>query len=235
MSLTILLFVLLGLSALAFYLGRQRAVMAVGGELRRLHSLPGYHGAYVAIWCSVPALLTIVAWAVLGSHVADFLVVGDLPESYAGMPADAKGLLLNDIHNLANGLNTGGNIKPAVRAAADNLVRYRAVATAALTIAALAAAVLGLLYARRRIASAFHARDAVEHTLSILLVISSTVAIFTTIGIVLSLLFESIRFFAKVPIYDFLFGLQWSPQTAIRADQVGATGSFGAIPLFVGT
>jgi phosphate transport system permease protein len=235
MSLTILLFVLLGLSALAFYLGRQRAVMAVGGELRRLHSLPSYHGAYVAIWCSVPALLTIVVWAVLESHVADFLVVGDLPESYTGMPADAKGLLLNDIHNLANGLNTGGNIKPAVQAAADNLVRYRAIATAALTIVALAVAFLGLLYARRRITGAFHARDAVERALSILLIISSTVAIFTTIGIVLSLLFESIRFFAKVPIYDFLFGLQWSPQTAIRADQVGATGSFGAIPLFVGT
>ena len=57
----------------------------------------------------------------------------------------------------------------------------------------------------------------------------------TTIGIVLSLVFESFLFFRKVPITDFLFGLQWSPQTAIRADQVGASGAFGAIPLLVGT
>src|SRR5690606_22165180 len=48
-------------------------------------------------------------------------------------------------------------------------------------------------------------------------------------------LFESMRFFQAVPVTEFLFGLQWSPQMAIRADQVGSSGSFGAIPLFVGT
>ena len=64
---------------------------------------------------------------------------------------------------------------------------------------------------------------------------ASSIAIFTTIGIVLSVLFEAIRFFQKVPISEFLFGLNWSPQTAIRADQVGSSGSFGAVPLFAGT
>lgn len=63
----------------------------------------------------------------------------------------------------------------------------------------------------------------------------STLAIFTTIGIILSVLFESIRFFKLVPLTDFLFGLEWSPQTAIRSDQVGSTGAFGAIPVFTGT
>jgi phosphate transport system permease protein len=38
-----------------------------------------------------------------------------------------------------------------------------------------------------------------------------------------------------VPVTEFLFGLNWSPQTAIRADQVGASGSFGIVPLFAGT
>ena len=68
-----------------------------------------------------------------------------------------------------------------------------------------------------------------------LMIIASTVAIFTTVGIVLSLIFETLRFFEKVPVVEFLFGLEWSPQTAIRADQVGASGSFGAIPLLAGT
>ena len=68
-----------------------------------------------------------------------------------------------------------------------------------------------------------------------LLIAGSTVAVLTTIGIVLSLVFESIQFFRVVPVTDFLFGLQWSPQTAIRADQVGSTGAFGAVPLLVGT
>lgn len=76
---------------------------------------------------------------------------------------------------------------------------------------------------------------AVERMILGLLIISSTVAIFTTIGIVASLLFEALRFFDKIPVSEFLFGLEWSPQTAIRADQVGASGAFGAIPLLAGT
>jgi phosphate transport system permease protein len=69
----------------------------------------------------------------------------------------------------------------------------------------------------------------------VVLILSSSIAIFTTAGIVLSLLFESLRFFAKVPLTEFLFGLKWSPQTALRADQVGSSGAFGAIPLIGGT
>jgi len=68
-----------------------------------------------------------------------------------------------------------------------------------------------------------------------ILIAASSVAILTTVGIVLSLIFESIQFFRQIPITDFVFGLHWSPQTAIREDQVGASGAFGAIPLLVGT
>lgn len=67
------------------------------------------------------------------------------------------------------------------------------------------------------------------------LIAASTIAVLTTLGIVLSLVFESIQFFRIVPISDFIFGLHWSPQIAIRADQVGASGAFGAVPLLVGT
>lgn len=74
-----------------------------------------------------------------------------------------------------------------------------------------------------------------EQALLVLLIACSLLAIITTVGIVLSLIFESIRFFDKVPLTEFLFGLEWSPQTAMRADQVGSSGSFGAVPLFAGT
>ena len=67
------------------------------------------------------------------------------------------------------------------------------------------------------------------------LLLCSTLAIFTTIGIVLSVLFEASRFFQAVPVTEFLFGLEWSPQMAIREDQVGSSGAFGAVPLFAGT
>jgi phosphate transport system permease protein len=68
-----------------------------------------------------------------------------------------------------------------------------------------------------------------------LLIAASLIAVLTTLGIVLSLMFESLRFFSRVPVPEFLFGTHWSPQTAIRADQVGATGAFGWIPLLWGT
>ncbi len=68
-----------------------------------------------------------------------------------------------------------------------------------------------------------------------LLIAASLIAILTTLGILLSLMFESLRFFSLVPPGDFLFGTQWSPQTAIRADQAGSSGAFGSIPLFWGT
>ena len=78
-------------------------------------------------------------------------------------------------------------------------------------------------------------RHIVEAAIRFILIASSTVAILVTLGIVLSLLFEALRFFREVSPFDFLFGLTWSPQTALRADQVGASGAFGAVPLFVGT
>jgi len=74
-----------------------------------------------------------------------------------------------------------------------------------------------------------------ELALRCLLIACALVAVATTIGIVASLLFESLRFFQKVPLTDFLFGLEWSPQTALRSDQVGSSGAFGAVPLIVGT
>jgi phosphate transport system permease protein len=61
------------------------------------------------------------------------------------------------------------------------------------------------------------------------------VAVLTTAGIVASLAYESWRFFQAVPPQDFLFGLQWDPQIAMRADQVASKGAFGAVPLFAGT
>jgi phosphate transport system permease protein len=79
------------------------------------------------------------------------------------------------------------------------------------------------------------ARNRVESVIEVALIIASVIAILTTVGIVFSLIFESSRFFLKIPITQFLFGTEWSPQIALRADQVGASGAFGAIPLFVGT
>jgi phosphate transport system permease protein len=104
-----------------------------------------------------------------------------------------------------------------------------------LAACALALAAAGLVMARNRVAPGLRARNLVERVLMGVLILASLLAILTTIGIVASLLLESIRFFDKIPFWEFLFGTKWSPQTALRADQVGQSGSFGAIPIFAGT
>ena len=75
----------------------------------------------------------------------------------------------------------------------------------------------------------------IETFLKAILLTCSVVAVFTTIGIVLSVLFESLRFFQLVSPLEFFFGTTWSPQVAIRPDQVGSSGAFGSVPLFAGT
>ena len=107
--------------------------------------------------------------------------------------------------------------------------RYPAIA------AVLSLSVAGLAFGYHRIQPQMHARKIFEKIVRILLALCSLVAIITTVGIILSLLVESIRFFNLVSPTEFLFGLEWSPQTALRADQVGSEGRFGAIPLLAGT
>jgi phosphate transport system permease protein len=106
---------------------------------------------------------------------------------------------------------------------------------AAIAAATLGAAAIGLAWAQRHVSANFRARNAVERMTMVLLIVCSLLSILTTVGIVLSLVFEAMRFFAQVSVFEFLFGLQWSPQMAIRADQVGQSGAFGAIPVFAGT
>lgn len=78
-------------------------------------------------------------------------------------------------------------------------------------------------------------RRSLERALYYFLIASAAFSVLVTGLIVLSMVFESLRFFSKVPFFDFLFGLHWSPQTALRADQAGSSGTFGALPIFAGT
>jgi phosphate transport system permease protein len=119
--------------------------------------------------------------------------------------------------------------------AADLYNALRAASQRLLSGLTIAVSFLGFAVAWTRFRPQFRARNHVELAIKIALIAASMVAIFTTIGILLSVTFEAIRFFRQVPFADFLLGLSWSPQTAIRADQVGSSGAFGAVPQFAGT
>ena len=179
MPIWVVLLALVALSAGSFWLGRRRIVAAVAGRPRAAQSLPGYYGAYAALWTAGPALILLA----VGGAVA-----GRLPGGWLGLAALAAVLAV------AGGVVAVSRIRPELRA-----------------------------------------RTQVERWIGAVLMACAVAAVLTTIGIVASLVFESWRFFQAVPPLEFLFGTEWNPQIAMRADQFASTGAFGAVPLFAGT
>ena len=174
-------------------------------------------------------------WVSFESSIVENLVVAGLPEETRALPPERLNLVINDIRNLAEGNIVSGEVVPEMRAAADHYLELGRTAAAASAVVVLCIGIAGASLAWRRVSPSLRARNQVEQIIRFLLIASSTVAIFTTLGIVLSVLFEAILFFGHIPIADFVLGLDWSPQMAIREDQVGSSGAFGAIPLFAGT
>jgi len=322
-----------------FYVGRSRAISAVSGATAGLHSLPNYHGYYIAIWTGLPAFVMLAAFGMFGSTLVDRLTAAELRHEALELSASFESALEADQRHgelvdalavlreraeatqdeiatlrgadgvdrdparlevlgveqtdLVNQIATaeearlsrrtalrdsvaetaaadGANIRALAgfelvhaprerrqlflsdaRRIADDGLASRASAeldAAAQVVAhhdtqlrrlaaglAFALAIGGLIRTRGQVTASFRARNHVENLVTAMLFLSSVIAIMTTVGIVFSLLFESIRFFSTVPLTEFLFGLQWSPQIALRADQVGQSGAFGAVPLFAGT
>ena len=232
------LFLILGAMAVAaFFIGRGRSVAVVGGPQHgtNLHSLPGYYGYFTAIWCLLPALAVMVIWVVLEPRIIVALIINGLSDAQRSLSAGELNLLVNNIQNLASGDVVSGGVDVLLSEASARFSDYVVTSRRILTVLSLGLAGLGGTIAWSRIRPDFRARNRVEKIILVMLIAASSIAIFTTVGIVLSVLFEAIRFFQEVPLSDFLFGLNWSPQTAIRSDQVGSSGSFGAVPLFTGT
>jgi phosphate transport system permease protein len=223
-----------GIAALAWLVARARVTAFVRTPGNRPHSLPGYHGWYVALWAAVPALVFLAIWLPISGGLVTSAVL-DSPAA-ANLPAFEmqRFAIMREAREIAEGTRLSGfnpqaNELAPVYAAAQT--RYRMIAT----MIALLLAFAGGAYAFSKVSPHFRARTRVERLVLATLLIASLIAILTTLGIVLSLLFESIRFFSMVSPIEFLFGLNWSPQTAMRADQAGSSGAFGAIPLFWGT
>jgi phosphate transport system permease protein len=237
MSPATILTALLILSSAAYYLGRRRAfaVASKTGGIRYLHSRPTYYGALTALWCGIPALLLFGLWFGLEDKIITNLVVADLPQAIRGLPDNRLNLVVNDIKNLVSGNIVAGEVTATIQAAAEHYRNLKTTSNAALAVGMLSLGIVGTVVVRSRISSTLRARNLVEQLVKYLLIACSCLAILTTIGIVLSVLYESLRFFEAVSITDFLFGLEWSPQMAIRADQVGSSGAFGVIPVFSGT
>ena len=228
-------------AVLAYLSGRgqaQRRAAALGGA-DKAHSRPQQHGYYAMIWVAVPALVVTILAGVFSGPVAHNLLAADAPASVQALEPFRREAFFNDARLTGEGHRPfqvwRGDLAEALTAEAARSHRVHQTLTWGGVLAAILAAAMGGLFAFSQIRPTLRARNRVEGWIGGLLFACSAVAILTTVGIVFSLLWDSLRFFQAVPVTDFLFGTQWSPQIAIRADQVGSSGAFGAVPLFAGT
>jgi phosphate transport system permease protein len=229
----VLYLLIFGLGLIAWLAGRARAWGFKREGKMALHSLPGYHGWYAALWALVPALGFVIAWNALAPGLAMQSVLASpaaaaLPEM--DMERDA---ILAEAMQIASGAQASA-FNPLAQSLAGPI---RSALAHYSTIGGILTVILGLLggaFGWMRLKPDFTARTRVERVVMAALLLASLVAILTTIGILASLLFETARFFAIIPPGDFLFGVHWSPDPlASPSPEAGKT--YGAIPLFWGT
>jgi len=207
MSFKFLLLILAAISVVGFFLGRSRANALAKSNKTKLAALPNYYGSQT---------------------------FADLPALYQNLePSALDDFKSNFVNSVEAGLKDG--LPTEVQALIPIYEKAKQTTKLVEVIGSILLAILAVVACYFIIKPALRARHVVEGFIRYALIASSMIAILSTVGIVFSVLFESIRFFKEVSIVEFLFGTHWSPQIAIRADQVGASGAFGAVPLFAGT
>ena len=232
MSYTFITLVLFALTAFGYLMGRRQGAGFRSAD--HVHSLPDYHGAYVALIALLPAALVFLLWVAIEPMVADSVLRSQLRSTLGLTEDSALNLAISRVKGLAGGASVAG-ADETLRGIAAGYGSFRTNAVWLIAGTVLIVAGAGIRLSYSKLDPLFRARNRVERIVRFIMIVASLIAILTTVGIVLSLLFETVRFLGKVPMSEFLFGLKWSPQTALRAEQVGASGAFGAVPLFAGT
>lgn len=224
---------LLVLLTLSYQVGWSRSRRLATDKGGRLHSRPIYHGVLVALFALLPAILVLGLWALFSQSVSNNYILAQLPPEMAQLPQVQLQATLDRVRALANGFGVLGEPAPEEAAAASAYETFQLIAFLTVIAAASALGAAGLFWAQRRIGPALRARNQVEFAVRIGLVACSTVAILTTIGIVLSLLADAIRFFSFINPIDFFFGTVWNPR--FQSTGTGSAGEYGLLPLLTGT
>ena len=232
--------IVLILAALAaFFYAKSKAVALENASKNKLHSRAFYHGTWMAI-CSVgPAFFLVLVWVAFREHIVDKLVLQQIQSQLGDINNPQIQAFMSDVRRIASG-GTAFFYNAIKQEAANLYAYYLKAGNWYFAIGCGLLAGVGFVFALRQIKLQYRARHRVEQVIKILLFVSSAIAVFATIGIVFSLLFETINFFGEVSFFDFLFGMHWSPQSAFEGagDEKGLVDNslvFGAVPLFAGT
>jgi phosphate transport system permease protein len=187
----------------------------------------------VALWCGIPAFLILIVWNLVEPSVLQHLILKNVPANVAAS-LDTAGVdvLVDRIKAIASGFGVTDTPAAYEVAAAEQLAKFERISSFAKFAVVVCAAILGLVWARKRISQQFRARNEVEKTINVVLILCSGVAILTTVGIVMSMFSEAMHFFHFVSPIDFFFGTEWNPGFSTSGN---AEGSYGLLPLLWGT
>lgn len=226
--------IVLLLSIAGYYAAFMKAKGFYAPGAPKVHSLPFYNASYVALAIILPAIIVLLLYALISPHIFQSFIKSTYNSHLLSLSDFEQTNFINNVFALTSGNITSKTSELIVEASAylkslmeiGNYLKWGGALGLAFVFG-------GLAYSS--VSPRLRARNRVEIIVKAILIVCSVIAILTTIGIVLSLVFESLRFFQKVPLYEFLFGMHWSPQTSIRPGQISSEGSFGAIPLLAGT
>ncbi|RKG39313.1 phosphate ABC transporter permease subunit PstC [Acinetobacter rongchengensis] len=231
----LLIGVLLALIAIAYQIGlrKSRSLAGKGNNTAILHSRPGYYGSLVALWCGIPAFLILIIWNLVEPSILQHLILQNIPVNIASTLDEAGvDVLVDRIQAIASGFGVTDTPAAYEIAAAEQLAKFERIGSFAKFAVVVCAAMLGLVWAKKRISQQFRARNEVEKTINVVLILCSGVAILTTVGIVMSMFSEAMHFFKFVSPIDFFFGTEWNPGFSTSGN---AEGSYGLLPLLWGT
>ncbi|MEM1382339.1 MAG: phosphate ABC transporter permease subunit PstC [Pseudomonadota bacterium] len=228
------------IAIIAFQLCRSKAVASAGGTLALLHSRPSYHGVYSLLWVLIIGLGVFIALDLIGFAIVDSLMRGELDNLLAStgetLRQIEKDLRISDAIKIVRGglASSEGPIRLELADYFAGLERWR---IGVVAVGSLAAAGGAFYVTYQQVAVGFRARNRSERILRSILWTAAAIAVLTTIGIVLSLIGETMHFFFTQidGRFDaFFFGTTWSPLSGVHSGVMDPT-KVGAIPLFAGT
>jgi phosphate transport system permease protein len=251
--------IILVIGAVAYVVARSRSKAVVNGDERKLHSRPTYFGSHAAIWAILPATIFLIVAGSVGANFVERSVRGSLPAEHLAKPQNEQDVIYGMVRAIATGYerltaeersSVDGDIatlkailgskglplaqdpQPFMVDAAKRLESEASAMKWGVGIVSILLALAGAAFSYTRVSPTFRARNNVERFMLWALILSSTIAILTTFGIVGSLISETIRFFGQVSPANFFFGTVWDPRFSTEGNSAG---QFGLIPLLLGT
>ncbi len=232
---TLLFGFVLVLALASFLVARSRAGQLAGDTPASLHSRPAYHGFYSLLWVLMAGIGFLIVLTLVPNYLMTNSLLSQIGQALPDSAFIERQLILSDAKALATGriASQTDPLRQEIAAAYAAKAAFWGWIRIALVVGA---ALIAAIATQATVSLDWRARNRAENIVRLILAAMATIAILTTIGIVVSLIFETYSFFSKIDwqLHKFLFGTTWSPLSGVQEGHMDAD-KVGAVPLFAGT